>query len=172
MTLSVFLLCLKIFGCRILDVTFGTIRQVLTIKEKTLLASLCGFFEVMIWYLVVREALNSDAGLYTAVAYAGGFATGTFIGGKIAHRFIKVKVTAQVITSSRNDALVESVRDAGFGVSVVNVNGSKYGEEKYMLIVETGSKRVKELKKLIHGIDEHAFIFVEESKHVFNGFVK
>ncbi|MEA5051801.1 MAG: DUF5698 domain-containing protein [Oscillospiraceae bacterium] len=172
MTLTVFLLCLKIFFCRILDVTFGTVRQVLTIKEKTALAALCGFVEVLIWYLVVREALSSDAGLYTAVAYAGGFATGTYIGGRIAHRFIRIKVTAQVVTSSRDDALVAAVRAAGFGVSVVNVNGSQYGDEKYLLIIEMNGSRVKELKKLVHGIDAHAFIYVEESKHVFNGFIK
>ncbi|MEA4912455.1 MAG: DUF5698 domain-containing protein [Oscillospiraceae bacterium] len=172
MTLSVFLLCVKIFCCRILDVTFGTIRQVLTIKERSALAALCGFVEVLVWYLVVREALSSDAGIYTAVAYAGGFASGTYIGGHIARRFIRVKVTAQVITSTRSDALVEAVRAAGFGVSVVNVNGSQYGDEKYLLIIEMNGSRVKELKKLVNSIDAHAFIYVEESKHVFNGFIK
>ncbi len=171
-TLTIVLLCVKIFCCRILDVTFGTVRQVLTIKERTLLASAIGFVEVLIWYLVVREAINSDFGIYTAIAYAGGFATGTFIGGMIAKKFINVKICTQVVTSSREASVVDTIQKAGFGVSVVNVNSSQYGEEKYLLIIESNGSRLTELKRLIKSADKNAFIFVQESKHVVNGFIK
>lgn len=170
--LTIVLLCAKIFFCRILDVTFGTVRQVLTIKERTLLASLIGFVEVIIWYLVVREAITSDFGVYTAIAYAGGFATGTFVGGMIAKKFITVKICTQVVTSSRDANIVELIQNAGFGVSVVNVNSSKFGEEKYLLIIESNGSRLSELKRLIKSHDEKAFIFVQESKTVVNGFIK
>ncbi len=171
-TLTIILLCAKIFCCRILDVTLGTVRQVLTIKERTLLAAAIGFAEVLIWYLVVREAITSDFGIYTAVAYAGGFAAGTFIGGMIAKRFITVKICTQVITTSRDTNVVETIQKEGFGVSVVNVNSSQYGEEKYLLIIESNGSRLAELKRLIKSADENAFIFVQESKHVINGFIK
>ncbi len=169
---TLILLCFKIFFCRILDVTLGTVRQVLTIKEQPVVASLIGFCEVTIWYLVVREAINSDASIYTALSYAAGFATGTFLGGIIAKRFVKVKICTQVVTSERDNSIVETIQTAGFGVSVVNVNGSKFAEEKYLLIIETNGSRLKELKALINRLDEKAFIFVQESKHVVNGFIK
>ena len=165
------LMCVKIFFCRIADVSLGTVRTVLTVKEKTLAAAFIGFIEVLLWFLIVREALSATGnGLITGIAYAAGFATGTYIGGKIARKFIKGNVVVQVVTTSRNDDLVRSVRAAGFGVSVVDVNSSEFGDEKYMLFCEIGSRRLKDLKKLVHSYDSSAFIMVQDTKHVFNGY--
>ena len=78
------LLCLKIFLVRIVDVTLGTTRTMFTVKGKRLIASLIGFFEVLIWFLIVREALQTeDKSILIAISYALGFATGTYIGGFI-----------------------------------------------------------------------------------------
>ena len=53
-------LCLKIFFVRILDVSLGTIRTIFSVKGKSLIASLIGFVEVTVWFLVVKEAINTD----------------------------------------------------------------------------------------------------------------
>lgn len=67
------LLCVKIFFCRILDVSLSTVRTILSVRGKTLQATAIGFFETLVWFLIVREALASDAGgLALAVSYAGG----------------------------------------------------------------------------------------------------
>ena len=114
------LLCAEIFFCRILDVSCSTLRTVLTVKEKTLYAALVGFFEASIWFLVVRQALASNmTGLEIAVAYGGGFAAGTFIGGTIARRFIRSNIVVQVVTTERNDELLHHIHDAGFAVKEV-----------------------------------------------------
>ena len=43
----------------------------------------CGNF-FLIWFLIAREALNTTGNmLFIAVSYAGGYATGTFIGSKL-----------------------------------------------------------------------------------------
>ena len=166
-------LCLRIFFTRILDVSLGTVRTLFTVKGKTAIASLVGFVEVMVWFLVVRTAFNSDeAGLLLAVFYAGGYAVGTYVGGKIASRVIKGTVTMQIVTSERDDSVVNAIRDAGFGVSVVNVNASQYGGEKYMLFAEIAAARLGECKSLVYSLDPHAFITVQESKYVYNGFIK
>ena len=82
---AVLIICAKIFCFRIMDVTLGTVRMVLTVKEKTKSAAMVGFFEVFIWYSIVREALNATGPyLPIAIAYAGGFATGTYVGGRVA----------------------------------------------------------------------------------------
>ena len=75
------LLCLKIFFVRILDVSLGTIRTLFTVKGKKIIASVIGFFEVLVWFLVVKEALNTDENsIFIAISYSLGFATGTYIG--------------------------------------------------------------------------------------------
>ena len=48
-------LCIKVFFVRITDVTMGTFRTILTVKAKPIQASMIGFIEVLIWFLVVKE---------------------------------------------------------------------------------------------------------------------
>ena len=163
------LLCVKIFFCRILDVSLSTVRTILSVRGKTLQATAIGFFETLVWFLIVREALASDAGgLALAVSYAGGFAAGTFVGGQLANLLIKGDLTLQVITSSRDDALLTA--DGG-AVSVLDVNGAEFGSQKYLLIAVMKSNRQKDFRKLLQNLDPHAFILANETKYVLGGVV-
>lgn len=171
--MSLALLCAEIFCCRILDVSCCTVRTVLTVKEKTTLAALVGFFEAFIWFVVVRQAMNSsETGLPVALAYGGGFAAGTYVGGKIAKRLIRYNVVMQVVSSKRDDELVRALQAAKFAVTVVDTKATAFGPEKYMLFSEIGSRRLEEYKKLVYSLDPGAFIMVQETKYVFNGFMR
>ena len=57
--MELFILCVKIFFVRILDVSLGTVRMIITVKGNKLVASLIGFFEILVWFLIVKEALNT-----------------------------------------------------------------------------------------------------------------
>ena len=165
-------LCLKIFFVRILDVSLGTIRTIITVKGRKLLASLIGFFEVAVWFLVVKEAINTDSqSLWIMVSYAGGYVTGTYIGGLLAEKFIKGNLGVQVITSEENINLVKNLRDEGYAVSVLDVKGHEE-PKKYMLFIEIDKKNFNNLETLIKKLDPKAFIVVNETKYVQNGFIK
>ena len=165
------LLCLKIFFARILDVSLGTIRTIFTVKGKTLIASLIGFVEICIWFTVVREALNTDeTSLWIMVSYAAGYATGTYIGGKLSGKIIKTNFSVQVITS--NLKLADLLREAGYAVSLINIQGQEETTDKYMLFIEIRNKNLEHLKEFIREKDEKAFIVVNETKYVQNGFIK
>lgn len=167
--MQLLLLCLKIFFIRILDVSMGTLRTIITIKGKTLYASLVGFFEVFIWFSVVREALNTDEkSLWIAIAYALGFSVGTYIGGLLSNKLISGNLGVQVITDNAYPELVPHLRDQGYGVTVMNVQGKD--SDKYMLFIEINNKNLDKLHKLVKSVDNDAFIVVNETKHVHNGF--
>jgi len=171
--MSVLIICAQVFFCRIIDVSLGTIRTILTVRGKKTFAAAVGFVEIFIWFLIVREALNNDiGGLWVAIAYAGGFASGTFIGGYLADRFLGGIIGVQVVTSQRDDLLVEKIQQSGFGVSVLNINPSDFGDEKYMLIIEIRNENLKKLEKIIYEEDPNAFIIVRETKYTQNGFIK
>lgn len=170
--MELFILCIKVFFGRIFDVSLGTIRTIMTVKGKKIYATTIGFFEVFIWFIIVREALNTNvSSLWIAFSYALGYATGTFIGSTIAENFIKGTLSIQVITSSKNDKLVNELRNIGYAVSVINAKG-KDNKEKYMLYMEINKKNLSEIKDFIKNIDENAFIVVSETKLVQNGFIK
>ena len=169
--MELFLLCLKIFGARILDVSLGTLRTMITVKGKNLYAGLVGFFEVFVWFIIVREALNTDeTSIWIAISYALGFATGTYIGGVLSQKFISGNLSVQIITTKAYPDMVSLLRSEGYGVTVIDVEG-KNNEEKDMLFIEINNKDFSHLKRIVKKIDNDAFIVVNETKYVFNGFI-
>ena len=88
--MNIVFLCIMIFFVRIIDTSLATIRTVMVVKDKTTLAFIIAFFEVFVWFLIVREALNTDAGnvLAIAISYSAGYATGVFVGMKITDRLL------------------------------------------------------------------------------------
>ena len=163
--------CLILFVGRICDVSLGTIKTVLTVKEKTGLAACVGFCEVLIWFVVVRDALNSEYPVYwLALAYAAGYASGTFIGGILAKRLVTGHVTVEVITSNRSDVIPNKLREHGFALTVINVNESNFGEQKYMIIADVNKKEVKHFEERVKAYDPGSFIIVRDTKAYFGGY--
>ena len=164
------ILCLKIFCARILDVSLGTIRMIMTIKEKSLFAALAGFCEVFIWFLIVKTALNTpETSLWIVIAYAGGYATGTFVGSKLSRKFISGNLGVQIITTKACN-MVDALREKGYAVTVIDVKG-KDNIDKCMLFIEINKKLFDHLQKNIKEIDKNDFIVVNETKYVQNGFI-
>lgn len=164
------LLCLKIFFVRIIDVSLGTIRTLFTVKGKKVIASLIGFFEVLVWFLVVKEALNTDENsIFIAISYSLGFATGTYIGSFLSDLLITGKIEVQVFTE--NSDLVNILRKEGYAVTVIDCKGYNT-ESKYMLYITVEKKKEKELRGIIKENDGKAFIVENESKYVENGYFK
>ena len=175
--MSLVLLCIKIFFCRILDVSLSTVRLIVLVKGKSKLACMIGLCEALIWFLIVREALTFEANsffgyLVIGLAYAGGFATGNYVGGKCADKFIVGNVKVEVVTSGKNSELLEAIKEAGYAMTVIDINTSLFGKKKYMIWSEIKSTQLADFKELVYSLDEKAFISVQETKVVYNGYFK
>lgn len=171
--MTILFLCIKIFFVRILDVSLGTLRTIITVKGRNVLASMVGFIEVFVWFVIAREALNTDVNsIWIAISYSLGFATGTYIGGVLSDRFISGNLSVQVITSSKNQDILNKIREYGYGVSAVDIKGRDDKTEKYMLFIEIDKKHMSHLKNIIKKIDKNAFIVASETKYVQNGYFK
>ena len=175
--MALFFLCMKVFLCRIVDVSLSTVRVIVVVKGKSKLASMIAIAEALIWFLIIREALLFEADTFWAylaigLSYASGFATGTFVGGKFADKFIKGNVRVQVVTSGRDDELLEAIKNAGYAVTIIDINTSLFGKKKYMIMAEMKSNQTSEFKELVYKYDNKAFVTVEETKYVYNGYFK
>ena len=169
--MELFILCLKIFFVRILDVSMGTLRTIITVKGKSLYASIVGFFEVFIWFVIVKEALNTDeTSIFVAVSYDLGFATGTFVGSILSRKLISGNLSVQVITDNA-EMLANILREKGYGVTSINVEGKDKDTKKYMLFISINDKNLNHLQNLIKENDKDAFIVVNETKYIQNGFI-
>lgn len=165
-------LCLKIFFVRIIDVSLGTIRTFFSVKGQNFVASIIGFIEITVWFLVVKEALNTDNNsLWIVFSYASGFSVGTYIGGILSNILIDGNLGIQIITSGSSNKLVSALRKEHYGVSVIDVRGQNE-EIKHMLFIEISNKNLSHIKEIIKNIDPKAFIVVNETKYVQNGYIK
>jgi len=163
--------CIKIFVCRILDMSLATIRTVLNVKEKSFAAALVGFLEAFIYYIVVRDALTATGNvLPIAMAYGAGFAMGTFVGGKISSKVISGNVIVRSITSIRDDVMLNEIRAAGYAITVFKVEASEFGEKKYMILANIDKKKTKDYEALIKKLDPGAFIIVEDARSYVGGY--
>lgn len=174
--MEIFLLYLKIFLCRIVDVSMATLRTVMTVKGKNKIAATIAIVESLIWFLVIREALSFETSTFQetlsiALAYAAGFASGTYIGGALSKR-ISGNVEVQVVTSSKNNEMIKKIQEAGFAITVTSSEATQFSGEKYLLFAAIKNTKLDEFKKLIYELDEHAFIMVYEAKYLYNGFIK
>lgn len=166
-------MCLKIFFARIVDVTIGTVRTVLTVKGRVLLPVILAFFEVFIWFLVAREALNTDiSSFWIPVFYSMGYATGTLLGSYISKNFLKGFIGIQVITKKNNDKMINCLRSEGFGVSVCSLKKNLNKEKKDMLFIQIKNNKLKDVTKIIRKYDKDAFVVIQETKYVQNGIIR
>ena len=162
-------MCFKIFSARILDVSLGTIRTVFTVKGKSLIAASIGFIEVFIWFIVAREALSSnEVSIFIAIAYSLGYATGTYIGGILSKILIKGKLNVQVITEDKQ--LIDNLRNNGYAVSVIDIKGKD--SNKYMLVIGINNSKRNSLIEKIKNYDKDAFVYINETVYIQNGFIK
>lgn len=167
--MTLFFMCIKIFIARLIDVSLGTFRTINTVKGKNLIASLIGLIEISVWFLVVKEALNTDNNSYFIVlSYALGFSVGTYIGGKISSMFIKSNLEVQVILTSKNDKIIDLLRNNGYGLTIIDAKGNN--NTKYMLYIQIKNKSLNRLKNIIRNEDPKALIAVNETKYIENGY--
>lgn len=166
-------MCFKIFFARVVDVTLGTLRTILIVRGKKNSAAIIAFFEVFIWFLIAKEALdNVDESYLVAIFYSLGFAVGTYIGIKITNKYIDSYLSAQVTVKKDSFSLIENLRKEGFGVSIVPLKNEKDSIKKDLLLVSINKKNAKELSSIVKKYDKKAFIVFNETKYIQNGLIK
>jgi len=158
-----------IFGARVVDVSCATLRMLLLVRNKPLVAASIGFFEVIVYICALGYVVNNlHNDPVNIVFYALGFATGNIVGSKIEERMAIGYATVQVITLCRPLELAEELRQMDFGVTVIEGIGRE-GVHPILHII-LPRKRVPELVNKVDCWDAKAFITVLETKATQGGF--
>ena len=80
------LLPILIFCSRICDVSLATLRNIFIHKGFRTIVPIIGFFEVLIWLVAMKQVMNRADNIFCYLGWAGGFATGTYVGMRIEER--------------------------------------------------------------------------------------
>ena len=162
-----YVLALFIFLARVADVSLGTFRTIVVFRGHKFLAAFIGFFEVIIWLIEAGQVFQNLDQWYLALAYAGGFSVGNYVGMWIENRFAIGNELIRCLSFNR-DILAEKIRNEGF--QVISVDGDM-GDDKpieLMFIVEK-RRNVPGLIKLIKVLDQTAVYSVSDVKSVYEG---
>lgn len=155
---------LFIFFARILDVSLGTLRIMFVSKGMRGKATILGFIEVLIWIVIVAQIFQNLDNWLNYVAFAGGFATGTFVGMFIEERMKMGIQIFRIIIGGENELLVEKLQEADFRVTEIDGRG-KFGPVKILFTVAK-RKRWHKLAKIVGQYAPDSFYSVEDVKHV------
>jgi uncharacterized protein YebE (UPF0316 family) len=158
------ILPLFIFLARICDVSLDTLRIIFISKGYKFIAPIIGFFEVLIWIVVITRIMQNLDNWICYVAYAGGFATGNYVGMLLDEKLAIGHEMVRVITKRDAHELTNALRQAGYGVTTVNAMGMQ-GEVGILYIV-INRKKLKEVINTIKKYNPHAFFTVENINFV------
>jgi len=161
------ILPLMIFCARIIDQTIGTLRVVFLSKGYKNIAPILGFFESLIWLLVVREVITNISDPLCFVAYAAGFATGSYIGLIIEEKLSIGNVIVRVILPSEDPALIDAFRQENIGYTVIDGEG-RNGKVKIVFIV-LNRTNLSDVLGILNKISPNAFYSIEDVKQVREG---
>jgi uncharacterized protein YebE (UPF0316 family) len=161
------ILPLLIFFARICDVSLGTIRVIFVARGFRYFAPVLGFFEISIWLLAISQIFQHLDNAFTYLAYAGGFATGTFAGMWLEDKLSIGTVLIRVVTKKDASELIRRLKDKRFGLTTVEARGA-VGEVTIILTIVQRTS-VPEVVDLVKQFNPHAFYTIEDVRYATEG---
>jgi uncharacterized protein YebE (UPF0316 family) len=156
-----------IFVARICDVSLGTIRVIFVSRGYRHLAPFLGFFEISIWLFAIGQIMRDINDISIYLAYAAGFATGTYVGITLEEKLSLGTVLVRVITKRDSTDLIEALKEAKYGLTTHGADGT----QGPVTIVFTVVKRqdLPHVVDIIKQFNPHAFYSVEDVRHASEG---
>jgi uncharacterized protein YebE (UPF0316 family) len=157
-----------IFLSRLTDVTLATLRNIFIHKGFKKIVPLIGFFEVLIWLIAMKQVLGHVDNIAAYLAWAGGFATGTYVGMRIEEHLALGNQVIRVITTEEDSTeLIKMLRDSNHGLTVVDGMGAKGPVKLLFTIVQR--KHIKGIIEKIEAIQPNAFYTIEDVRSAEHG---
>lgn len=161
------ILPLLIFFSRAIDVSLGTIRIIFVSKGQRFLASLLGFFEILVWIIAITKIMQNITNFFYYIVYAGGFAAGIYFGILIEEKLALGLVSIHVFTAKDANELLKLLRDKNYGVTSRIARGETGKIDELFTVVNR--KNLSSVLKILREYDKEAFISVEDVRLVRGG---
>lgn len=158
------LLPLLIFLSRILDVSIATMRVMFIMNGARKLAPVVGFFEALIWLLAIGQIMQNLNNAYSYLAYAGGFAAGTFVGMYIEEKIALGRMIVRIITRTPTSGLIEWLQENGYRFNTVSAEDNEGNTNILFTVVKRAN--LDTLLSAIQYFQPGAFYTVEGVKRV------
>ncbi len=161
------ILPLVVFLARIADVSLSTTRIMFVMSGRRNLAPICGFVEATIWILAIGQIIRNLGNPVSYIAYAGGFATGTYIGMYLESKLALGKVIVRVITRIDAADMIAFLKTSRFGFTNLRAEGRKENVNVIFSVIER--RDLPEFISIIKQFNPNAFYTIESVRYVSDG---
>lgn len=161
-------LIVLIIAINIVYVSISTLRMILVIKGKRIIAAIFSMAEVFIYLMGLSIVLKHLDNPINIIAYCIGFGIGVYSGSRIEEYLALGYVTVEVTVESMRQELPGQIREKGYGVT----SWPAYGRDGQRLMMRMLAKRSNEkrLFELVKELAPNAFIVSYEPKNFRGGF--
>lgn len=162
---STLLTGLLIFTARIGDVSIGTIRTIVTVQGRSVVAFFLGIFELLIWVTVISTVIHKlEAQPILAVFYAFGYATGNVVGIAVERKLAFGVIILRVITRTAGKQLANRLRGQGQPVTIFRGEGMNGPVDE--LYIACRRRNLKAILNSVNQEDPDAFYITEMARDV------
>lgn len=146
------------------------LRTICMVRKLSILTAVFGFLESVIYVFGLAIVFTGDQSILQMVVYAIGFSLGLIVGIQIENKIAIGYTSFLVNIKDRNDAFVEALREAGFGVTMFSGEGRDGA--RYRLDILTRRSREPEVFSLISAYEPDAFVLSYEPTRFRGGFME
>ena len=166
MDYTVLLTGFVIMGARILDVSLGTIRTIVTVQGRSVLAFILGFFEVSIWLSVTSTVIHKvTESPILIVFFALGFALGNVVGIMVERKIALGPIILKLITTDvSKDKIIKTAKDLSLDVTMIEGMGMRGPVSEIYTVCRR--KDLKQILPIVRQIDPNIFYVTEQVRDV------
>lgn len=160
---SSIVIAVTVFIARMCDEGLGTIRHALVIRGRKLYVFLIAFMEALIWVYAVSRVISSIQDPLTSLAFALGFATGTFVGMTI-EGYLKIGEQVVRVFSGSGHLIAQQLRAQNYRVTVFDGSGRDGAVQ--LLFIQARRRDVSRVMRIARRVDPHCYITVDDLRSV------
>ncbi|WHY64939.1 DUF2179 domain-containing protein [Neobacillus sp. SuZ13] len=160
---------LLILLLQLIYVPIYTLRTIFLVKNITVLASILGIAEMLIYVFGLSLVFGGDQSIISMIVYAVGFGLGIILGTKLEQKIAIGYINVTVNTQEKNGSLIDTLRKNGFGVTLYTGEGRD--SERYRMEILTKRNREDELIATVEKFEPNAFIISYEPRRFKGGFL-
>lgn len=160
---------LLIFAARLVDVSLGTVRIILVARGHRKVAPLVGFVEILAWLVALSQVMQHLDRPINYLAFAGGFAAGTYVGMWVEGRLALGLVAMRIIATDDASELIEALRRAHVGVTSVAARGIKGRVRLVFTVIRR--KELRRVQELVRELQPKAFVSVSDVRSASEGYL-
>lgn len=154
---------LFIFAARVVDVSLGTVRTIVTVQGRAVIAFFLAVIEVTIWITAISTIIKQiDQSPILVMFYSLGFACGNVTGILVERKLAFGKIILKVFAANNGQEIAAKIRSMGQPVTLFQ--GEGMDGPVLELYIACGRRHLKWLLPTIREFDDKIFYVIEPAR--------